>query len=273
MRTLTFGYLTLWDQPQVTLIEAAAAAGFSSVGLRIEPRRKGEAYPFQVVGNESVIRSIRSALANTGTQLSNVCGMYLEPHTTTDDINGLVDTAHALGARSILANAVDDDEERTVGLLAQMANLAELAGIRIAVEFTPYHTISSIQSAARIVERVDRQNVGLLPDALHLFRSGGSASDLASQPRERIFYAQICDASPVVPRSIEGRIAEARGGRLYPGEGGLPLVDFVSALPPECEIEIEVPHPRDNLLSARERAKRVYSSLMSFIEAVEPPGR
>lgn len=270
MRQLTFGYLTLAECPQLQIIDAAAAAGFDSVGLRVEERRNGDAYGHRVVGNQLAIREIQQRLKSTGMRLSNVCGRYLVPETTHADIKGLVDTGAELGCSYVLANGFDPDESRTIDNLAQMCAFAKSAGIRVAVEFVPYQRIRSLKEAYRMILATGADNAGLVPDPLHLSRSGESPKDFDEIDPGRIFYAQICDAPAQRPATLDDCLLEARTGRLYPGEGGLPLVDYVRAMPPGCEIEVEVANAIDKNLPPVERATKVGNALRLFIASVDP---
>ncbi|MFM0004646.1 hypothetical protein PQR57_26920 [Paraburkholderia dipogonis] len=47
----------------------------------------------------------------------------------------------------------------------------------------------------------------------------------------RIRYAQLCDAGATVPAPTAAISEEARYDHLLPGEGGLPLREFIKALP------------------------------------------
>ena len=270
MRQLTFGYLTLSDCPQTEIIDVAKASGFDSLGLRVEARRPGDGYPFTVVGNPSKLRDIKARLASTGMRLSNVNGKYLEPYTTIDDIKGLVDTAAELGCRHILANGYDDDEKRTTDNLAKLCELAQAAGkINIAVEFVPYQKISNLKQAYDMVKRTGMSNAGLVPDPLHLSRSGGRPADFSGLDLSRVFYAQICDAPGQRPPTLDGCLTEARTGRLYPGEGGLPLFEYLDAMPADCELEIEVANAADQKLPPMERGKKVAAAFRKFMDAYE----
>lgn len=271
MRMLTFGYLTLGECTPATIVDAAAEAGFRSVGLRVEARRRQEEFAHRAVRNPSAMRAIKRRLAATGVSVSNVCGGYLVPDTTSDAIEALVDTGAELGCRYILANGDDPDESRTIANLACMCEFATSAGIKIAVEFVPYQVISSLGQAYRMVQATGYANAGLLPDPLHLSRSGGTPADLAAIDPARIFYAQICDAPAQKPATLEGCLQEARTGRLYPGQGGLPLVEYVRALPDECEIEVEVANAADLSLTPTERARKVGDALRAFMDGMLQP--
>jgi sugar phosphate isomerase/epimerase len=270
MRQLTFGYLTLSDCPQTEIIDVAKASGFNSLGLRVEGRRTGDGYPFTAVGNAAKLREIRARLASTGMRLSNVNGKYLEAHTTTDDIKGLVDAAAELGCPFILANGYDEDEKRTTDNLAKMCELAQAAGgMRVAVEFVPYQSINSLKMGYDMVKRTGMENAGLVPDPLHLSRSGGSPADFSGLDLSRVFYAQICDAPAKRPPTLEGCLNEARTGRLYPGEGGLPLFAYLDAIPADCELEIEVANAADQKLPPIERGQKVAAAFRKFMAAYE----
>ena len=64
----------------------------------------------------------------------------------------------------------------------------------------------------------------------------------------------LCDA-PAAPPPSEGLRTEARGHRLYPGEGRLDLAAFVAAFPPGTPAALEAPSARHAALSPTERAR------------------
>jgi sugar phosphate isomerase/epimerase len=74
---------------------------------------------------------------------------------------------------------------------------------------------------------------------MHVYRSGASTADVAKLAPELIGYVQICDAPLVSKYEFYGD--EARYERLPPGEGELPLADFIKALPPHLMLGLEIP--------------------------------
>jgi sugar phosphate isomerase/epimerase len=74
---------------------------------------------------------------------------------------------------------------------------------------------------------------------MHLFCSGGTVQELARAAPGLITYAQLCDAKQA--SFYEGYFQDARNNRLIPGEGVLPLAEFIRALPIGCPIGLEVP--------------------------------
>ena len=261
MRRLTFGYLNLYGSSQIEVIEAAAAAGFRSVGLRLEGRRTGDSFPHHVLGNRQQLREIKKRLADLDVFPSNVTGRSFDPETGADQLAAVVDAGAELGCSYILVNGHDPDEHRTTENIARLAAHAADAGLKIAVEFVPFHCIRDLPQALRIVTGTGADNIGLVIDALHLNRSGGRPDDIAGIAPGLIVCGQVCDAPAEAPKSLDACLAESRSGRLYPGDGGLPLNAFIANLPKDCEIEVEVPHAGYEGVPLQAHAARIAASL------------
>ena len=126
---------------------------------------------------------------------------------------------------------------------AKLAALAEQAGegLRINLEFGLFTQVKSIAQASAVLRRIDHPAMALLIDALHWRRSGGTLADIAAVPPIWLSYVQLCDApdpgaDPDDPAAI---LAEAIGGRMAMGEGGLPLSALLDVLPLGIPIAIE----------------------------------
>lgn len=256
--------LTLSGASPVEIVEAARAAGFGAVGLRLEERLRSETFAHAVTRSAARLDHLRRHLAASGVRLSNVTGQYLTADTTPEDIARLVDAAATLRSATVTAIGHDPEPARLVTNLARVAERAGEAGMTVALEFVSYSDVSTVGAAVRVVEEVGRANVGLMVDPLHLSRSGGTPADL-HPIRNRILIAQLCDARNPMPDTLEARIAESRTARLFPGQGDLPLFDFLDRLPAECELEIEAPHPEDTQRPPDERAKRAANAFAAFL--------
>ena len=94
-------------------------------------------------------------------------------------------------------------------------------------------------------------------------------ADVATVEPSLLRYAQICDASADRPGPADTArlVAEARTGRLLPGEGVLPLRELVRALPDALPLAIEAPVRATAHLPALERAQRAYRALTDLLEA------
>jgi len=266
----TLGYLTLDTGPAETIM-AAASAGFDSVGIRITGRRIAD--PFTpVIGQATAIRDLRQRLDDTGITLSNISAYHFYPDVGHDDLERVMDTVMELGARIVVVNSYDPDEARFIDALAPYCAQAAAGSVRVAIEFMRYSAVKTLTDALRIVTSVGAANLGLLIDPLHLARSGGSPADLAAVDPAKLVFAQLCDA-----KRIDGDVSEsdlrleARSGRLYPGDGALPLRAFIDALPSHLEIEYEVPRQDLGWLTLDERARVAFSVFTTFLDG--PPAR
>jgi sugar phosphate isomerase/epimerase len=125
----------------------------------------------------------------------------------------------------------------------------------------PWTRVPDAQSALRIITRAAQPNAGVLVDALHVARSATSLADIAAIPRERLHYAQICDAPGDIPATADGLIHTARRERLLPGEGGIDLAGLFATLPRELPISIEIPNDkRAAALGAEEWARQALAA-------------
>jgi sugar phosphate isomerase/epimerase len=261
----TLGYLTL-DAGPLETIDAAAAAGFRSVGIRITGRRIADPFA-SIVGNRQAISAIRQRAADTGVALSNVSAYHLYPDVDMDAMKRVMDAVLELGAGVMVANSYDADESSFISKLRSYCELGAPSGLRVAVEFMRYSAVKTIHDAARVVETVGAANAGILVDALHLARSGGTPADIGKIDARRIVFAQICDGKHLAAPASEDQLrVEARTGRLYPGDGNLPLREFLKAMPQALEIEYEVPRHDLGFLTLAERAKVAYSVFHSFLD-------
>jgi sugar phosphate isomerase/epimerase len=74
---------------------------------------------------------------------------------------------------------------------------------------------------------------------MHLGRSGATGAQIAALDPAMIGYVQLCDA-PLMPAN-SNYMDEATFDRMVPGEGELPLRDYISALPADLVVSLEVP--------------------------------
>jgi sugar phosphate isomerase/epimerase len=241
MQSMTLAHLVLGTNAEET-VDAAAAAGFAAVGIRICARRPGDPYAGKpIVGDAAAANALRMRAADRGIRLSNVSAYQFYPDVTWEQVAPVIETTHALGVPTIVANGFDPDLARFSALFGRYCEAAAAAGIRVALEFLPYSGVRHLDAAMRVISDSGADNAGVLLDALHLERSGGTPRDIARLPANRIVFAQLCDAVRMnEPLSDEALLKEARTARLPAGEGELPLFDFLDALPAALEIEYEV---------------------------------
>lgn len=237
---LTLGFLTLGAQAEpLTVIAAAADAGFGAAGPRISGRYPGDAWP-SVDGRPEALAEIRRVAAERGVRLSSISGYYLSPKVQIEHLLANVEAARAVGAPLILQGCFDGDAARVSALVRDYAAAAREAGVRIALEFMPMSELKTLAQTVELIASVGAGNVGILVDALHLARSGATARDVAALDPSLICLTQLCDA-PAQLAEGDTLYNEAMAGRRLLGDGGLDLAGLVNALPPGAELELETP--------------------------------
>lgn len=117
--------------------------------------------------------------------------------------------------------------------LRTCAEILEAYGIRLGLEFVgPHHLrtrwanpfIWDIPSTLDWIDAIGKKNVGLLFDAYHWYTTEAGYEDILKLGASQIVHVHINDA-PDVP------VAEVLDNdRLYPGEGVIPLADFLRGL-------------------------------------------
>jgi sugar phosphate isomerase/epimerase len=131
------------------------------------------------------------------------------------------------------------DRARTFDELAVLTELAAERGIATSVEPAPGLAIGDLPSAMAAVDYVGRDEISLLIDTMHVARFGAGPDDLRSLPAERVGYVQLCDTT--LRPTMDNYVEEAMYHRMVPGEGELPLIDILAALPRDRVVGLEVP--------------------------------
>ncbi|NGN42994.1 sugar phosphate isomerase/epimerase [Mesorhizobium sp. CGMCC 1.15528] len=242
-RLLSLAHLTALSLTPPELIRVAAETGYQAVGLRlVAVTPETPSYP--LMDDPMGLRETRAALADTGIRILDVEFLRLEPTTEPAKFLPVLETAAELGASQVLLAAYDPDESRLVHNVAALADLAHPLGLTVNLEFYPWTVVSCLADAERVVAASDAANAGILVDALHLARSSTTLAELRASPANRYNYLHLCDASADHPGSLEGLLLAARAERLAPGDGGLDLAGFLSAMPADLPIGLEVPMER-----------------------------
>lgn len=123
---------------------------------------------------------------------------------------------HALGG---IDRAADD--------LAELGERARTRGLRIGFEALAWgRHVNDHRDAWEIVRRADHPNVGLILDSFHTLGRGIDPDTIRQIPSDRIFFVQLADA-PAIPMDL---LYWSRHFRNMPGEGDLPVTDFMAAV-------------------------------------------
>lgn len=125
---------------------------------------------------------------------------------------------------SNVATATEQDDDTFVSQLGQLADLASSFDVKVAYEALAWGKyVSTYDHSWRIVQQVNHKNLGLCLDSFHILSRGSDLATIAEIPADKIFYLQLADA-PVLSMDV---LSWSRHHRLFPGEGGWDIADFV----------------------------------------------
>lgn len=260
---LSLAYLTVDGAGPVEHVEAASAGGFAAAGLRIAmPSHLTQQRP--VVGDANLVRAIKRACQQTGVRVWDIEIVTLAADSRIAAAIPVLETAAELDASWVQCVCEDPDLSRARDRFVELCEAADQYSLGIALEFMQFRAVQTVEHAAAMVTISECLNAGVLVDALHLSRSGGTPETVAAMPHQAIAYAQLCDAPAQIP-PLEDLPREARTARLYPGEGDLPLDALMDVLPRNVTISVEVPTQSAAGLSASERAVRAGDATRRYL--------
>lgn len=263
--------LTHMGMPPVELVKLVAANGCTGISAALGPMPiamfgfpEFRPYAPWSLENDAVLRrEMKIAMADTGVRIELGEGFRAGADRDVADYAHGLDLMAELGAVRINAVSMEPSLERTYDQLAQLADMVLTRGMMFTIEFAPMNTIDTLGSALAAIDHIGKGRARVLIDAMHLFRSGGSVADVAALDPDVIGYAQLCDAPRQAPEGV-AYFQEATLSRMVPGEGELPLADWIAALPDDLPIGIEVPRladmaagldPRDHIANVVKAAR------------------
>lgn len=225
----------------------AADVGCKGVSISLDnlgPDANPHGYPRWSLREEPALRrELQTALADHGVSLSCAGDFALRfpsdaglPHA--DERARDLDILAGLGAWRIGAADMGAERGRALDEAATLAQMADERGITVCIAFSPVYTIRTLAEALQAVDHAGAGRAAVLIDTLHFFRSGGKVAQIAALDPALIGHVRLSDA----PRRGEGDYTkEAARGRVIPGQGELPLRQFVEALPRGQLLGLEVP--------------------------------
>ena len=286
-REVGVDHLTLLDVSPPELVNVARNAGFDSVSLRVAATAPNE-QPWPMTAGSPMLEETVRRLDDTGIRVLAVEVVRLDPDTRREHYERALESGAKLGARYVTVNSYNPDMERACETFAALTADTRPYGLRPPIEPIVYTQASNLDEALYIAERSG--GGGVLLDTLHFQRYGGRLEQLRSLDPQLLSYVQLCDA-PLAPpsglprphrlprgQSTDGTDLqlESRAMRLLPGDGELPLADFLAALPGGIPVSVEAPvlslWERLTPVDYARRARRAVESVTSAARAQsEPP--
>ena len=152
-----------------------------------------------------------------------------------------------------------------VKVLRDLSDIAQPYDVKLSFEFLGFGwcSVRTPRAAFEIIQKVDRDNVGMTIDAAHFYGGGGLMSELDQLDPQRIFAFHLDDLEDTPKEAITD------GTRLLPGLGVVPLDDICARLKRigydgPCSIELFRPEywkwdPKELAIKARAAALKVLS--------------
>jgi sugar phosphate isomerase/epimerase len=269
MNKLALAPTTLPDTPALEYVEAAIAAGYEFVGLRLV---RSPAFPFHpVLGDPPLIRAIKARLADAPTRMLDIFSCYLQPATRVDDFEPALALGAELGARYVLVMGDDPERARVAETFTRFCALAARFGLTAAIEFAPTRPLGTLGQTVALIADTGVTNAVLCLDPLNLIRGGDGAAALRAVDPKLLPYAQITDGvlGPGEPDpALIGRMGPAQRRPL--GEGDVPLRDILAVLPPGLPLSVELPAPSGVAMPARDWAARARADTRKFLSDLAP---
>ena len=117
--------------------------------------------------------------------------------------------------------------DRAAADLREIGERAAKRGLRIGFEALAWgRHINDYRDAWEAVRRADHPAVGLVLDTFHILARNTDLGAIRAIPPDRIFLVQVADA-PILAMDY---LSWSRHYRNFPGQGGLPLPEFMHAL-------------------------------------------
>jgi sugar phosphate isomerase/epimerase len=205
------------------VLAGAAAGGFRSIGLDLWSI---DAH----LATGGTAASVRRALDEKGLQCTDLAVLLVtaDRPSTMATATRIAEFADVLGG-SICGVAVPSvvDRAAMVRTLRDCASVLTDHGMRLAIEDTPYSPVGTLEHAFDLCEAIGWDRAGIMLSSLHVARTGTSYDDIRNLDASRIPLVQFSDASAAQEPDI---ITDSRHFRLLPGDGKLPLYQFVAAV-------------------------------------------
>ncbi|QVQ54479.1 sugar phosphate isomerase/epimerase [Spiractinospora alimapuensis] len=195
-------------------VRAAAAAGFTGVGLRAEDYVRAGADGYSDDAMDAVLA--RHGVALTETEYVTSWGRSVDrDEAQREKERTIFHMARRFGVPHVNTGLLEHlPEEDIVAALRDLCDRAE--ELVVAVEFMPYSGIPDLGTAAWVAERCGRENVALIIDAWHWARAESTSADLDVVPPGDVASIQLCDVGPTPLHPLR---TESLHHRWLPGQG------------------------------------------------------
>lgn len=242
MSNLGIEFISVFGMAPVAMVELAARLGCGHISIGFNQTEFDPyGYPrYSLRDDVALRRELKAALAANGVTISLGENLMVQAGADMRE-QWLADLEIFAELGISRANSVsfEPDLQRNIDQYGLLAETSAAFGVRTLLEFVPIFGVPDLPTALTVAEKVAHPNLGLMMDTMHIGRTGATTSALRAVPPDLIGYIQLCDA-PVRPTNPD-YMDEAMFERMVPGEGELPLADYLGAMPRDRIVSLELP--------------------------------
>lgn len=238
-RPIGVAHFSAISLPPSDFARAAAAAGFSRIGLRLHPAFSGAPYYALPVGS-SAAKELKALLNGEALEVFDIEFFVIDASFDSSSLEPILASAANLGAKRLSVCGDDPEQDRLQSNFGEFCRLASQYDLAVDIENMGWRTVKTFDDCVNLVTLTGAPNAGVLVDAVHFFRNSGTLASLRTE-LGRVRHVQLCDVAGPAPATAEAMIAEARNQRLAPGEGQLPLGKLMTVIGEGASVSVEVP--------------------------------
>jgi sugar phosphate isomerase/epimerase len=271
MNQLGIERLGLFGMPPPQIVTLAADLGCQCVGIGLAPAPGGynpDGHAAWSLRDDPALRRETVAAAQgSGVRIAIVEGFAVMPDRDMRGFAGDLDLVAELGCERINAVSIGKDMSQAIDGFGVLSELAAERGLLVSAEMGSLGPLDRVAPTLDVVRGVDAANFSLVIDSMHFFRLGNTLGDFAALDPALIGYVQLADA-PWAPR-CDSYMEEAMFERMAPGEGELPLREFLTLVPEGRVVSLEIPMRSlaEQGVGPRERTKRCVDAARRLMDA------
>lgn len=220
----------------ITDIRLAKEAGFNSLEVF---------YPkfIRYLANGGTIENLKNKINDAGLTVSFLSALdHIERFETREraalmqEAEKITQEAVQLGTDTVMVlprTAIDHLSDKEImdimtDNIAAIASIGEGYGVRYMIELPAFTKFRTLQQAHEVIERVGKNNVGVVVDFWHFYASGATPEEVSRMNKDHIFGVHFCDGR--VPKNPHDSWDETILRSCMPGEGEIDLKRWSDAV-------------------------------------------
>ncbi len=236
MPIISLDHLTVVGVSPVEFVDIAADAGYDAISPFAGGSPRAPAHRLTV--GDGPTEAMVARLRERGIAVNNLDGLVITSRIDWDEYARLIDLGVHIGAKRGVTLIFDRDTARATDNFCRLAEMAANGGLGLVLEFGRLTEVRSLAAAVRFVALAGHP-VSVLVDLMHLIQAGETPADIARHDPAVITAAQFCDSRAAL--DDDEYMHDSFYQRMVPGDGELPVVEFLRALPAHTAIGLEVP--------------------------------